>query len=499
MSELHLHLEPSPSEYFPPLPNRTISFDTVSERDERAAAQSNTSPSKKSNPSSWRQRRAERLARRENTFKLKTMYAALTKDPGNQDGIKEAQDWIEKRLEHLGKDPKFAIVLRGPEDNEVIGWGALELNEQSSIELGGLSNIQSVVVDEAPKKRLIATKRDRAFNWDQLAWKKVDAPFDLIDVGRCKGKKLDELEEFTYESQRGKRNDGKRIYIYIIEEGIQMDVKYRNIPEFPNREQTIYTDHCIIEGHNNENDEDLEFHGTIVASLALGQSHGVSKSATLVSVKYWGPLTDMIDALYKAGIHIRDNGRQLNSIIVLTNGPRDPTDPVKAREIDPAAADTYKWISTLHDAGVPVIAPAGNDRLLKNGNPSREAIDFWPSNWESPNFPLINVAEMDLDGIRSEESQAGNQVTTWASSKAAWVMRKDGTSDEGAGTSLGCGIVAGVIAGLMALDEPPWGAVTGRDRVEAIRQFIRNGDNSGWKRDDKQYGQGNTLIGERII
>ncbi|KAF2114299.1 hypothetical protein BDV96DRAFT_647006 [Lophiotrema nucula] len=287
-----------------------------------------------------------------------------------------------------------------------------------STNLATLSNIKSVVIDERPKKRLIARKRNvlyddehktrepdvtrlekRAFNWDELAWKKTDAPSSLIDVSRWQGRSHDGLEGFTYESQRGKRKDCKGVYIYIIEEGIQVDVKYKGFDEFPNRDLTIYTDLCIDEGKTQENDEDLESHGTNVASLALGQYHGVAKIGKDIGAK----------------------DRQLNSTIVLTSGGANPTEPIKVRDEYSAAADTYRWINALHDVGVPVITPA----------------------------------ETDLDGVRSEESQAGPQVTTWSASEAAWVMKKDGTSDEEASTSLGCGIVAGVLAGLLALDEQP--------------------------------------------
>lgn len=184
-------------------------------------------------------------------------------------------------------------------------------------------------------------------------------------------------------------------------------------------------------------DEDEETsHGTTVASLALGQFHGVAKSATLVPVKFTGPLSDMAMGIRKAVQDIEAKGRQLNSIVVLTVGEGRATDPATDIENSLAAGDTYQLITKLHSMGVPVVTPAGNDR--KEG---RDRIDFWPSHWDHAElFPLINVAEADLDGMRSEFSQAGDQVTTWAASYGAWVMFKNGDSEQEAGTSLGkCG------------------------------------------------------------
>lgn len=212
---------------------------------------------------------------------------------------------------------------------------------------------------------------------------------------------------------------------------VQEDTKVKEFPS-TNREQSIYTDHCIAEGKNTETDEDNLSHGTNVASAALGQYHGVAKGATLVPVKYYGPLTDMALALFKAEQDILGKNRQQNSIVVLTAGGESATDPVDILRQAPAAADTYKVIRRLHDNGVPVITPAGNDR-----DQGRDKIDFWPSYWEADDFPLINVAETDDEGIRSEFSQAGDKVTTWAATYPAWVQFKDGKSKEEAGTSLG--------------------------------------------------------------
>lgn len=132
------------------------------------------------------------------------------------------------------------------------------------------------------------------------------------------------------------------------------------------------------------------------------------------------------------GQDIVSKGRQQNSIVVTAVGNGPPTDRMTDISNDDRAGYTFDVIRALLSLGVPVITPAGNDR--KEG---RDAIDFWPSHWENAEYPLINVAEAELNGIRSQFSQAGDQVTTWAASYQAWVMFKNGESAEEAGTSLG--------------------------------------------------------------
>jgi hypothetical protein len=206
-----------------------------------------------------------------------------------------------------------------------------------------------------------------------------------------------------------------------------------NNEEFPHRETTIYTDNCIVEQKNSETDEDVKSHGTKIASLALGQFHGVAKGATLVSVKYCGELADAIDALEKARQDISAKNRQMNSVVVFPVGDPPATDKNVVITTSAKALEAYWSIHRILEMGVPVVTPAGNDRRDR-----RDTIDFWPSYWEDrTQYPLINVAETDNFGFRSETSQAGDQVTTWAPSWGAHVMTRDGNTEEDAGTSMG--------------------------------------------------------------
>jgi hypothetical protein len=171
----------------------------------------------------------------------------------------------------------------------------------------------------------------------------------------------------------------------------------------------------------------------MVASLALGQRFGVAKGAQLVSVKYYGPtMAHINEGLRLALQHIIGLGREEKSVVVFPNGGKQASDPVATIQYDATAQAVYWNIQNLMTRGVPVITPAGNDR-----DEGREEIDFYPSFWEGDDYPIINVAEADVEGVRSTLSQAGPKVTVWAATVRSAVMRGDGKLDLVQGTSVG--------------------------------------------------------------
>jgi hypothetical protein len=181
-------------------------------------------------------------------------------------------------------------------------------------------------------------------------------------------------------------------------------------------------------------------HGTRVASLALGARYGTAKHATLVSVKTRRNciIDDQANALGLVYIDIVNNHRQDRAVVLLTIGDPGPSAP-DARDRPGSAAQRHdRAIGALMSLGVPVIAPSGNDR---DGN-LRTNVDFWPSMWASPTYPLIVVGETDQDGFRMPRSQGGLQVTTSAPTENAICLNRDGTTEGGSGTSLGkCSII----------------------------------------------------------
>ena len=255
-------------------------------------------------------------------------------------------------------------------------------------------------------------------------------------------------------------NAGSGIYIYVVEEGIQlnarnvrstapqvalslicflqkMDDDDEGFLEFRHCE-FLSTDEVRGSPADNLDDGDPDSHGTLVASAALGLQFGIAKDATLVSVKWWGDLPDSADGIKVAAKDIFDKGREGVSVVVYAGGDQDPSDPNEVLDPDsdgwiPAATNAQDAIDSLLEAGVPFIVGAGNDREEED----REDVDFWPAHFSSDDYPIIVVGEVDTDRKRSETSQGGDLVTTWAMTDNIKLLHKDSQVLPVAGNSYG--------------------------------------------------------------
>jgi hypothetical protein len=254
-------------------------------------------------------------------------------------------------------------------------------------------------------------------------------------------------------------NAGSGVYIYVIEEGIQlnarnvrsaalqvfspliflkkMDDDDEGFLEFRHCEY-LPTDEVRDSPADNLDDGDPDSHGTLVASAALGLQFGIAKDATLVSVKWWGDLPESVDGIKAAAQDIFDKGRESVSVVVYANGDKDPSDPNEVLDPEsdgwkPEAANAQKALDSLLEAGVPFIVGAGNDR----GVDGRDNVDFWPAHFSSDNYPIIVVGEVDIDRKRSETSQGGDRVTTWAMTENTQLLHADDSVEAETGTSYG--------------------------------------------------------------
>jgi hypothetical protein len=256
-------------------------------------------------------------------------------------------------------------------------------------------------------------------------------------------------------------NAGSGVYIYVIEEGIQLNARnvspatlqvfsplIRSVKkmddddegflEFRNYE-FLPTDEVLgDEQANNLDDEDEDSHGTLVASAALGLQFGIAKDATLVSVKWFGSLSEAVDGIKIAAKDIFAKGREGSSIVVFANGHKKPSDPNEVLDEDSdgfviEALEAKPALDSLLEAGVPFIVGAGNDR----GVDGRDDVDFWPAHFSSDDYPIIVVGEVDIDRKRSETSQGGDRVTAWAMTEDIGLLHADSSVEAESGTSYG--------------------------------------------------------------
>jgi hypothetical protein len=166
-------------------------------------------------------------------------------------------------------------------------------------------------------------------------------------------------------------------------------------------------------------------------------------------------------------------------------------------------------LESAFSAGIPIVLASGNF----GGDANRKVIDTFPQVLENgDDFPLINVGATDIYGKHWSRSQGlgtsdGTQLTIYAPGDGISAhSHVDGPVSTGiSGTSVSAPMVAGVIALHMVYQ--PWDRnLIGKDRVKAIRKFIRSPDSS-WTRLAKEKQPDNlevnmvsaTLISLRLI
>ncbi|KAF2870209.1 peptidase S8/S53 domain-containing protein [Massariosphaeria phaeospora] len=301
--------------------------------------------------------------------------------------------------------------------------------------------------------------------------------------------------DFVYESTKG-----EGIYIYVLDTGVETGLHSPTGPEFPHRLPSLQTWASTAYNKLPETDDNELSHGTGMASLALGQQNGVAKGATLISVKHEENLDDVGPVFGKVHADlVKNKDRQGKSIVLCaTHDPYpliDPNDwPVDDEEVLEWVQwkeETKKWLDKIMNMGVPIVVPAGNEAL----QPERAKVDFWPSSFSSDDFPLIVVGATDADNVRYAKSQTGPQVTAYAPGQNVVTFNKAGILEEVSGTSYASALVAGLIAGFMSQETPPWqSGLQGRARVAEIRRFIKEDGKSGWKRPNV-----NGKTAERVI
>ncbi|KAF2002484.1 subtilisin-like protein [Amniculicola lignicola CBS 123094] len=443
-------------------------------------------------------------------------WTVQVKDSANARGTAT----VKKLIHGMVKHPKNIMSYNDFEDLErTLGWGGLVLTDQDREVLVNNEFVSSVTEEKFRKKKMMAIPDGKVEKRTPKPFRVQDnAPEHLAALSMARNAPLN--YHYVYEGHAGRRSDNNGIYIYVVDEGVQENVE--NIDqtadgpvnlgrEFPYIDRTLYTQTVIEQGYDRPTDGDgglgadsdsdgedqvepgqlpwdKTSHGTKVASLALGAMNGVAKHAILVPVKCWPRnMLDLYNGLTVALGDIRLNNRQSNSIVILAAGTNLPSDPQASVNrnhpaYNPLIENFGGVIGRLFTEGVPVVVPAGNDGLV----PGRQHVDFAPSYWGSRDFPLIVVGELDETRQKSPKSQDGPQVTTWVMSGELQVTPRTGVLSRAAGTSMGCGIVAGQIAVWDSYDdaERPWAGLTGIPRVTAIYDFVKSSPASGWSYPD---------------
>ncbi|KAF2821808.1 hypothetical protein CC86DRAFT_100900 [Ophiobolus disseminans] len=356
--------------------------------------------------------------------------------------------------------------------------------EQRDVHGGGLSRDESSLdLPSTGRGRLHKNLQARAGDWvKQTTDDKV-----MKMISQYPGADLNRLTDFVY-----KRGAGEGVYIYLMDRGVQFNVKNKEEFEFrhiddkkPLLMEALQTARSKDKGHKyyEDDDEDVLPHGTGLASRAAGKVYGIAKRATIIPVKLFTVSDEEFsEALGLIEEHISSiPGRQHKSIVMSAIGWKDalfggrdtPEEVRDAWDLQVRFGNLYKDIINL---GVPVVCAAGNEE-------GQTVINSLPQLFESDDIPLIVVGAAESDGSRIPDSQGGDQLTVYAPGSNAPMQSKtdDGHFING-GTSLATPHVAGLIATYLSYDQKPWDdSKTSIDRVKEIKRFITSKESS-WER-----------------
>jgi subtilisin family serine protease len=367
------------------------------------------------------------------------VYIVTVADPDDESRTKEIRQFLDSKSS--GEIAKFH------RRRKVVGWGGVELDAAAKAEVQAYEGVEAVFyAPDATLHLLSGESETRSGRFSRSlpkypapvkrasTWKKqTDAPKNLVMLGQPPDTKLDGLTDYVYPEY-----SGEGVYIYVIDTGVQIDVKNR-LPEPDNLEfktedrKVLRTE--LSKKHDSDASTDPVGHGTIAASIAAGKQYGVAKGATVIPVKVMPGMNDAFEGLELVFEDIEDNDRFSKSVVLLTRGFSEKITH------DNCPQDWRKaWVGYMNDffnEGVPLVVSAGNTEKGYS-EPQKLPMDTAPQVLEDKDTPLINVGAATLAGEHSKSSRAGTQLTVYAPGDPVKAQgRTDGGFVVATGTSEG--------------------------------------------------------------
>lgn len=188
---------------------------------------------------------------------------------------------------------------------------------------------------------------------------------------------------------------------------------------------------------HSETDDNLAGHGSCVASKAAGWKTGVSKNSQLVVMKSRPTIADINFAFAAALDDIIDKDRQGHAVVVYpatslqTFGPGLPRNWRSVKEL----------MQELFAQDVVVVTGSGNDAARSS------ELNTFPAIWGlDPNFPLIVVGAVKLDGTVARFSQGAATWydIVWAPGES--VVCANGPSSQGLAVRSGTSFAAAMVS-----------------------------------------------------
>jgi hypothetical protein len=178
-----------------------------------------------------------------------------------------------------------------------------------------------------------------------------------------------------------------------------------------------------------DEDNHPDSHGTMVASVALGQRFGVAKKATLISAKSTRKIIDRLEAIdmVYADLTVSIPNRPYNPDVKKTVVVMSFNFGVEPKVV----AEAKRTIMRILKLGVHVVVSSGNGRKTVDQVNKSPAVSY------GPDFPVIIVGGTNIDGNRDVFSQGGPNVAVHAPVSEVDVSNKYGTKATKQGTSFG--------------------------------------------------------------
>lgn len=226
-------------------------------------------------------------------------------------------------------------------------------------------------------------------------------------------------------------NNGAGSTIYIIDTGLDLS-KAGVISEFGSRASILWD-------INGGTGADCNSHGTMVASVAAGNTKGTAKGATLKIAKITGGCTgSSSEADWTLAFNWLASNASSGSIANLSSSIYNGNN-VCATNVTQTLDDS---IDAAHDAGIIVVIAAGNDGCDTSlfsmaKNPKAFVV--------GATMPDYLYAGGPYDA-KWPSSRIGSNISTYAPGKDVPVIDKNGTATINDGTSFSAPIIAGLFA-----------------------------------------------------
>ncbi|KAJ7727529.1 peptidase S8/S53 domain-containing protein [Mycena maculata] len=330
-------------------------------------------------------------------------------------------------------DQSFMKFYAGTFDGRVLGWisGAQGVQTVERAEVLGDPNPND---GPAPGQNFTRREIDR---------RRSGAPWNLARITNNGPLKLssggpsDTSQDWTYFID-GNAN-GSSVAIYIVDTGVQS-----TDGELANR--VVSVDSAYLVKGVGDNMDDLQGHGTAVASVAAGSTVGVANAATIIPMKIMQQYTDLIDDTTTV-TQIASDGLVSGIANAIAHYDKVWNANQGGGSAKPAIINISitMWKSTALEQIVEAAVAAGLHVVVAAGNNGADVCSRWISN-----VGQITVGATNISDNMSSFSNYGACVDVYGPGESILVANIKGSGSNALTTMDGTSFAAPLVSGLIA-------------------------------------------------